>query len=32
MLYDSIKTYDVGIKPHPRFPQSTKNKSVQTIA
>ena len=21
MLYDSIKTYDVGLKPHPRFPQ-----------
>ncbi len=24
MNYDSIKTYDVGIKPHPRFPQQKK--------
>lgn len=24
MLYDSIKTYDVGLKPHPRFPQQQK--------
>jgi len=24
MLYDSIKTYDVGLKPHPRFTQQQK--------
>jgi glycerophosphoryl diester phosphodiesterase len=24
MLYDSIKTYDVGMKPYPRFPQQQK--------
>jgi glycerophosphoryl diester phosphodiesterase len=24
MLYDSIKTYDVGLKPHPAFPQQQK--------
>lgn len=24
MSYDSIKKYDVGMKPHPRFPQQQK--------
>ena len=28
MTYDEVKKYDVGIKPHPRFPQQ---KKVQTI-
>lgn len=31
MTYDSIKKYDVGIKPHPRFPQQQKINAVKPL-
>jgi glycerophosphoryl diester phosphodiesterase len=31
MLYDSIKTYDVGMKPHPRFPDQEKIKTYKPL-
>jgi glycerophosphoryl diester phosphodiesterase len=31
MSYDSIVKYDVGIKPHPRFPQQQKIKAVKPL-
>ncbi|MFN8244552.1 MAG: glycerophosphodiester phosphodiesterase [Ferruginibacter sp.] len=31
MSYDSIKKYDVGMKPHPRFPQQQKMKAVKPL-
>ena len=31
MDYDSIKKYDVGMKPHPRFPQQQKIKAVKPL-
>jgi glycerophosphoryl diester phosphodiesterase len=31
MLYDSIKTYDVGLKPHPRFTQQQKMAAVKPL-
>jgi glycerophosphoryl diester phosphodiesterase len=31
MNYDSIKKYDVGIKPHPRFAQQQKMKAVKPL-
>ena len=31
MLYDSIKTYDVGLKPHPRFRQQQKLKVCKPL-
>ena len=31
MLYDSIKTYDVGMKPHPRFPDQQKIKTYKPL-
>ncbi len=31
MSYDSIKLYDVGLKPHPRFPQQQKLKAVKPL-
>jgi glycerophosphoryl diester phosphodiesterase len=31
MNYDSIKKYDVGMKPHPRFPQQQKMKVVKPL-
>lgn len=31
MMYDSIKTYDVGSKPHPRFPQQQKLKVYKPL-
>ncbi|MEO5943055.1 MAG: glycerophosphodiester phosphodiesterase family protein [Ferruginibacter sp.] len=31
MTYDSVKKYDVGLKPHPRFPQQQKLKAVKPL-
>ncbi len=31
MNYDEVKTYDVGLKPHPRFPQQTKVAAVKPL-
>ncbi len=31
MTYDSIKKYDVGLKPHPRFAQQQKKKAVKPL-
>ncbi len=31
MNYDEVIKYDVGMKPHPRFPQQQKNESGKTI-
>lgn len=31
MTYDSVKKYDVGLKPHPRFPQQEKIKAVKPL-
>ncbi|MBS1496364.1 MAG: glycerophosphodiester phosphodiesterase [Bacteroidetes bacterium] len=31
MTYDSVKKYDVGLKPHPRFPQQQKIKAVKPL-
>jgi glycerophosphoryl diester phosphodiesterase len=31
MTYDQVKTYDVGMKPHPRFPQQQKMKAVKPL-
>jgi glycerophosphoryl diester phosphodiesterase len=31
MTYDEIKTYDVGMKPHPRFPGQQKIKAVKPL-
>jgi glycerophosphoryl diester phosphodiesterase len=31
MNYDSIKKYDVGMKPHPRFPQQQKMKATKPL-
>ena len=31
MTYEQVKTYDVGIKPHPRFPQQQKMKACKPL-
>jgi len=31
MTYDEVKTFDVGMKPHPRFPQQEKIKVVKPL-
>jgi len=31
MTYDEVKTYDVGMKPHPRFPKQQKIKAVKPL-
>jgi len=31
MTYDQVKTFDVGMKPHPRFPQQQKMKVVKPL-
>ena len=31
MTYDSVKLYDVGLKPHPRFPSQQKMKAVKPL-
>jgi glycerophosphoryl diester phosphodiesterase len=31
MTYDQVKTYDVGLKPHPRFPKQQKMKAVKPL-
>ncbi len=31
MNYDEVKTYDVGLKPHPRFPQQQKMKVAKPL-
>ena len=31
MTYDSVKLYDVGVKPHPRFPSQRKMKVVKPL-
>src|SRR5262245_37484753 len=31
MNYDSVKMYDVGMKPHPRFPQQQKIKVIKPL-
>lgn len=31
MNYDEIKTYDVGLKPHPRFPKQEKRKAIKPL-
>lgn len=31
MTYDQVKTFDVGMKPHPRFPQQYKMKAVKPL-
>ncbi len=31
MLYDEVKTFDVGLKPHPRFAQRQKIKAVKPL-
>jgi glycerophosphoryl diester phosphodiesterase len=31
MTYDEVKTYDVGMKPHPRFPHQEKMKAVKPL-
>jgi glycerophosphoryl diester phosphodiesterase len=31
MDYEQVKTYDVGMKPHPRFPQQQKMKAIKPL-
>jgi glycerophosphoryl diester phosphodiesterase len=31
MTYEEVKTFDVGMKPHPRFPQQQKMKAVKPL-
>lgn len=31
MTYDSVKKYDVGMKPHPRFPKQEKMKAIKPL-
>ena len=31
MNYDEVKTYDVGMKPHPRFPKQQKLKAIKPL-
>lgn len=31
MTYEQVKTFDVGLKPHPRFPQQQKMKAVKPL-
>ncbi|MBK5271233.1 MAG: glycerophosphodiester phosphodiesterase, partial [Bacteroidia bacterium] len=31
MTYDEVKTFDVGMKPHPRFPQQQKMKAIKPL-
>lgn len=31
MNYDEVKTFDVGMKPHPRFPQQQKMKAIKPL-
>jgi glycerophosphoryl diester phosphodiesterase len=31
MTYDDVKTFDVGLKPHPRFPRQQKMKAVKPL-
>jgi glycerophosphoryl diester phosphodiesterase len=31
MTYEQVKTFDVGMKPHPRFPQQEKMKAVKPL-
>ena len=31
MTYDQVKTFDVGMKPHPRFPQQKKLKAIKPL-
>jgi glycerophosphoryl diester phosphodiesterase len=31
MTYEQVKTYDVGMKPHPRFPQQQKLKAIKPL-
>src|SRR5687767_8397177 len=31
MTYEQVKTFDVGMKPHPRFPQQQKIKAVKPL-
>jgi glycerophosphoryl diester phosphodiesterase len=31
MTYDEVKTFDVGLKPHPRFPQQEKMKAIKPL-
>jgi glycerophosphoryl diester phosphodiesterase len=31
MTYDEVKSYDVGLKPHPRFPRQQKMKAVKPL-
>jgi glycerophosphoryl diester phosphodiesterase len=31
MMYEQVKTFDVGMKPHPRFPQQQKMKTVKPL-
>jgi glycerophosphoryl diester phosphodiesterase len=31
MTYEDVKTFDVGMKPHPRFPQQEKMKAVKPL-
>ncbi len=31
MTYEEVKTYDVGLKPHPRFPRQQKIKAVKPL-
>jgi glycerophosphoryl diester phosphodiesterase len=31
MTYEQVKTFDVGMKPHPRFPQQQKMKAVKPL-
>ena len=31
MTYEDVKTFDVGMKPHPRFPQQQKMKAVKPL-
>jgi glycerophosphoryl diester phosphodiesterase len=31
MTYEQVKTYDVGMKPHPRFPQQQKMKVIKPL-
>ncbi|MBL7744705.1 MAG: glycerophosphodiester phosphodiesterase [Chitinophagaceae bacterium] len=31
MTYEQVKTFDVGLKPHPRFPQQQKMKAIKPL-
>lgn len=31
MTYEDVKTFDVGMKPHPRFPRQTKMKAIKPL-